>query len=267
MAITINEFDRYNISGKIVNKHRNSSTFTIFVTSPFTCEIKFYCSPENYDMLHPPVSSKYNWISWVQGDGHPSVSEASAYYNTTDKCFYKKESGSASEWEAIDFEDIYDDNPNLLNRNTNRRRDQYDFFLNKYVSILQKEQLCEFSAYALHESRSVHNIQVERRPDEYYWIYDPNSFYAKKWSAESIDDLVKEIRPSRECLKQLLKSYKDGDRKAKREKWKKRWQGFKSTPKRLQNWLAEYDKLMIGLGGLIIGIITASVAILTYLNK
>ena len=218
MAITINESHKYNISGKII-KIRNS-TLIISVTAPFTCEIEFYCSSLHYDVLHPSISSKYTWISWVEGGGHPSIPEASAYYNTRDKCFYKKESGRASEWEAIDFEDLYDDNPSLFTKDPNIIQEKkYWFFQDRYMSILQKEQLCEFSAYALHENRSVHNIKVEKRPDEYFWIYDPDTFRAEKWDTESIDDLVKEIRPSRDCLKQLLKSYKDDDRRANKEKW------------------------------------------------
>ena len=54
---------------------------TISVTSPFEREIQFDCSSDHYDMLHPPTF-KYNWISWVQGAGHPNETEASAYYNT-----------------------------------------------------------------------------------------------------------------------------------------------------------------------------------------
>jgi hypothetical protein len=260
MAITINEFDRYNISGKIISKHKNNGTFTIFVTSPFTCEIKFYCSLEHYHVLHPPAF-KYNWMDLQ--DSHPSISEASAYYNTQHKCFYKKESNSKSEWKPADFADIYDDNPNLLRRNTNRYPVQYDLFLNKYVSILQKEQLCNFSAYALHKTNrdwySVQGPQVARHPDDYFWIYNPNSFYAEKWEAESIDDLVKEIRPSRECVNQLLESYEDDDREADKEKWERRWEKIKSTPKRLQNWLDAYDKLMIAFITLVSGAIGAEI--------
>ena len=270
MELTINKYDGYRISGKIIDIDANRGIFTISVTDPFTCEIKFHCESGHYYLLHPIPSiyegpSKYYWIGL--DDTHPLVVGASAYYNTEDKCFYKKESGTESEWKPTDFEHIYYDNPNLLKKNSGRWLAEYFFFLRRYRSILHKEQLCEFSAYALHENRSVKNNQVKRHPDDYFWIYDPNSFEAKKWNAESIDDLVRDIRPSRDCLKQSLKSYEDDDRDVKKEKWNRRWEGIKSTPKRLKNWLDEYDKLIIGLGGLIVGAITASVAILTYLKK
>ena len=51
MATTINTYDRYDIRGKIIDI--SGDIFTISVTSPFTCEIKFYCSPEYYNILHP----------------------------------------------------------------------------------------------------------------------------------------------------------------------------------------------------------------------
>ena len=117
---------------------------------------------------------------------------------------------------------------------------------------------------------SVQSPQVKRHPGDYEWIYDPDTFRVEKWGTESIDDLVKEIRPSRETVEYLSKSYEDDDQKAKKEKWNRMLnrigRTIKSTPKRLQNWLAEYDKLIIGLGGLIIGAIAASFTILTYLK-
>ena len=213
MAISFDEYNKYSIKGKIINVN-DSSTLTISVTSPFVSEVEFYCSSDHYDMLHPPTF-KYNWISWVQGAGHPNETEAAAYYNTNDKCFYKKESGSESEWEHTDFVDIYDDNPNLLGKSM-YMQEKYQLFLYKYMSILHKEQLCHFSAYAIDTSDrnrpSIRSRQVERHPGDYFWIYDPDTFYGEKWDAESIDGLVQEIRPSKDCLKQLFKSYKDDDR-------------------------------------------------------
>ena len=215
MEINLREYDKYRIEGKIVDINDRSNTLTISVTSPFVSEIEFQCYSEYYDVLHPPVTSKYNWIDWVAGDGHPSVTEASVYYNINDKCFYKKESGSESEWECIDFQDIYTDNPYLFTKDSNSRV-KFEFFLYRYKSILHKEQLCRFSAYATESTNegleSIKNNQVERHPNDYDWIYDPDTFQGKKWDTESIDGLVKEIRPSRDCLKQLFKSYKDDDR-------------------------------------------------------
>ena len=190
---------------------------------------------------------------------HPNVTEASAYYNTGDKCFYTKESGRKSEWEPTDFEHIYYDNPNLFKKDSDRWLAEYFFFLHRYRSILHKEQLCEFSAYALHENRSVKNKQVDRHPDDYFWIYDPDTFHVEKWNTGSIDNLVKEIRPSRDCLKQLLESYKTDDWEALKNQCKRIWETIKSTPKRLQNWLAEYDKLIIALITLASGAIGAEV--------
>ena len=206
MTITINESDPYHIRGKII-EIRNS-TLLIFVTSPFTCEIKFYCSSEHYDILHPPVLS---------------------------------------------------DNPSLVTNNSNtiQHQKEYQFFQYRYMSVLQKEQSCEFSAYAIRKEdrRSVHSQQVERHPDDYdyFWIYDPDSFCGKKWDEASIDDLVKEIRPSRATVEHLSESYEADDQEVKREERKRKWQEVKSTPKRLQNWLDEYDKLMIAVITLVSG--------------
>ena len=119
MAINFEDYDKYSIKGKIIDINDNNSTLTISVTSPFINVIKFYCNSEHYDTLHPPVSSKYEWIAWVQDDAHPIVTKASAYYNTKDKCFYRKESDSGSAWERTDFDDIYEDNPHLLTKNLN----------------------------------------------------------------------------------------------------------------------------------------------------
>ena len=271
MAISFHEYDRYSIKGKIINVNDNS-TLTISVTSPFVNEVKFYCNSDHYDMLHPPKFT-YSWISWVRDSTHPVVSEAAAYYNTNDKCFYKKESGSESEWKRTDFKDIYEDNPNLLTKNINVLPEKYQSFLYKYMPTLHKEQLCHFSAYVIKRTdtkfHSVRGQEVERHPNDYdyTWIYDPDTFRGEEWDTESIDGLVKEIRPSRECLNQLLASYEAEDRKTWVEKWKKRWQGIKSSPERFRIWLDKYDKMMIGLGGLIVGVILATFAILTYFKN
>ena len=241
MALIIHRYTDYGITGKIIDVN-NSGTLTISVTSPFIAEIKFYCSSYHYDILHPPTF-KYNWISWVQGDGHPNEPEASAYYNTEDKCFYKKESGSELEWERTDFEDIYDDNPNLLGKNRNTQ-EKYGFFLFKYISILHKEQVCHFSAYAVQkdniDSHSIQNNQVKRHPDDYFWIYDPDTFHGEKWEAESIDGLVQEIRPSRDCVEWLLESYKTEDRKTKRKDKKEKWENKKNKWKNRLDRFEQY---------------------------
>ncbi len=300
MAFIFDKYDEYSIEGKIVDINDRSSTLTISVTFPFVREIEFRCSSEYYNMLHPPVTSKYNWIDWVADDGHPSVREASAYYNTSHKCFYKKESGSESEWERADFEDIYnDDDPYLFEKHLDTP-EKYQFFLFKYKSILHKEQVCHFSAYAIHrinrDWKSIKNNEVERHPEDYTWIYDPDTFYGEKWDVESIDGLVKEIRPSRECVEQLFKSYKDDDRiiesidslvkeilpsrecleellkrhdaaddELRRKEWKKKWERIKSIPKRVEDFIAEYPRslwLIITLGMLLVGIGTFIASIL-----
>ena len=257
MAISFDEYDRYSIEGKIIDINDNNSTLTISVTSPFINVIKFYCNSEHYDTLHPPVSSKYEWIAWVQDDAHPIVTKASAYYNTKDKCFYRKESDSGSAWERTDFDDIYEDNPHLLTKNLNMQ-EKYQFFLFKYMSILHKEQLCHFSAYAIDTTNrnnwhSIKNKGVERNPNDYTWIYDPDTFHGEKWDTESIDGLVKEIRPSRDCLKQLLESYKTNYWEVTKEKWKSGWKTIKSAPERFQNWLTKYDKIWYILTSSLVG--------------
>ena len=261
MAIIFDEYDKYSIKGKIIDVN-DSSTLTISVTSPFVSEVKFHCNSYHYGILHPPVSSKYNWIDWVQGDAHPIVTEASAYYNTNDKCFYKKEYGKESEWEHIDFETLYEDNPHLFTKNLNSQV-EYEFFLYRYMSILHKGQLCRFSAYAIHRPnrdwKSIKNKGVERHPDDYTWIYDPDTFHGEKWDTESIDGLVKEILPSRECLEESLERHDAADDELKRQEWKEKWERIKSTPERLQKWLTKYSQIWLiltsSLGGVLLKLI------------
>ena len=119
MELTINKSNVYYISGKIIDIDEARGIFTISVTRPFTCEIKFHCERGHYYLLHPVTSiyqdpSKYNWMGL--GDAHPPVGGASAYYNTEVKRFYTKESGTESEWKPTDFERIYYDNPNLFKK-------------------------------------------------------------------------------------------------------------------------------------------------------
>ena len=305
MAIIFDEYDKYSIEGKIVDINDRSSTLIISVTSPFVNEVKFYCDSYHYDMLPPPKFT-YSWISWVQDSTHPDVPEAAAYYNTNDKCFYKKEPGSESEWERADFKDIYEDNPNLLTVKRNVLQEKYQSFLYKYKSILHKGQLCRFSAYVIKRTdgkfHSVRGQEVERHPNDYdyTWIYDPDTFYGEKWDTESIDGLVKEIRPSIECLKQLFKSYKDDDRitesidglvqeirpsrycvewllesyraedrEAKRKEDQKkrdrRSETIKSTPERVEGFIGKYPRslwLIITFGMFLVGIGTLIVSIL-----
>ena len=279
MAINFDEYGKYSIKGKIIDIN-DSSTLTISVTSPFISVIKFHCSSEHYDTLHPPVSSKYEWIDWVRDNAHPIMTEASAYYNTRDKCFYRKESGSGSAWERTDFDDIYKDNPHLLTKNSNMQ-EKYQFFLYKYMWILHKEQLCHFSAYAIDTTNrnwhSIHNKQVERHSGDYFWIYDPDTFHGEKWDAESIDGLVreilpsrecleelliKEVLPSRECLEELLKRHDAADEELKRKEREERRERIKSIPKRVEDFIGKYPRLLwliitfgmflVGIGSLIV---------------
>ena len=159
------------------------------------------------------------------------------------------------------------------------------------MSILQKELLCEFSAYAIDKSNkdwcSVRNQEVDRHPDDYhyFWIYDPDTFSVEKWDAESIDGLVKEIQPSRKCLEELVKkippsrefiddlvkeirpsretveylseSYDEDDRKSEKEWWKRKWQAVKSIPKRIEGSIGKYPRLLwliLTLGMFLVGI-------------
>lgn len=275
MAITINTRDRYFIKGKIVDV-AGDGTLAIFVAQPFSCRIKFTCYPIQYNYIHSSRLSKYNWLGLDRGS-HPQVWEASAYYNTEQKHFYKKESGEddgESTWKAADFEDIYHDNSRLLINDLHSYQKEHKFFVDRYIPILQKEQSCAFYAYALQEIdegnyQSVNSSQVERYPDDrdYHWIYDPDTFYVEKWDTESIDDLAREILPSRECLEELLKRHDASDEKLKKEKRKEKWEWIKSTPKRIENFLAKYSRLswlLITLGAFFVGV---GSLILSYLNR
>ena len=292
MAITINESDAYYIMGKIIGI--NNYRLTISVTSPFTEEIDFDCNVDYYDQIHPPKSVEYNWEDLRES--HPTITEASTYYNTNHKSFFKKEYGAESEWKPTDFEDIYDSNPNLL-KNEKKYREKYLFFIDKYLQTLHKGQLCRFKAYPIEKNnRNTHSVQrilVEEYPNKYNWIYDPDSFFTERWITESIDDLVQEIRPSRECVKQLFESYKDDDRiiesiddlvkeilpsrecveqllerhdaadeELKRKEWKEKLERIKSTPERLQNWLTKYNQIFLLLTSSLVGSIVTLIATL-----
>ena len=188
------------------------------------------------------------------------MKEASAYYNTNDKCFYRKEEGRKSEWKSTDFADIHNDNPYFLYRGSSWTQKEYPFFVDKYLLILQKGQLCHFYAYAIQrinrDQHSVEKKQVERHPNDYSWIYDPDTFHIDKWDTESIDGLVQEIRPSRDCLKHLRESYEVDDRKTKREKWDRRLETLKSIPARVEDFLGRYRRLLwlITLGMFLVGV-------------
>ena len=265
MAISFDEYDRYSIAGKITNID-NNGTLTISVTSPFVREIQFYCSSDHYDMLHPPASPEYDWIDWGADDVPPIATEASASYNTKEKCFYKKEFGLDSKWERTDFEEIYDDNPNLIGK-SKYMQEKYQSFLYKYMSILHKEQLCHFSAYAIDlenkNRRSIKNKQVERHSGDYFWIYDPDTFHGEKWDTESIDGLVKEVLPSRECLEGLLERHDAADAELKRKEQEERRERRKSIPKRVENFIGKYPRLLwliISLGTFLVGIVSLIVS-------
>ena len=271
MAINFDEYDRYSIKGKIIDIGRNGSTLTISVTSPFVSEIQFHCSSDHYDMLHPPASPKYDWTDWGGDDAPPIAVEASASYNTKEKCFYKKEFGLDSRWKRTDFEDIYNDNPNLLRKNMNMQ-EKYQFFLYKYMSILHKEQLCYFSAYAVRMTdrnwKSMKNKGVERHPKDYTWIYDPDTFHGERWDTESIDGLVKEVLPSRECLEELLKRHDATDKELKGKERKEKWERIKSAPVWLQNWLTKYDKIWLLLtSSLVSALVTLIATLIINRNK
>lgn len=215
MVIAIETRDKYFIKGKIIEA--DNDTLVVCVTQPFSCQIKFMCYPAHYNYIHSSRLSKYNWLGLDRGS-HPESLGASAYYNAEQKTFYKRESDSESEWEISDFEDIYRDNSHFRTNDLYSYQKEHKFFVDRYIPILQEGQSCTFYAYALQETnekgyQSVYNSQVKRHPDdpEYRWIYDPDTFYVGKWGPESIDDLVKETLPSRECLEKLLKRHDAAD--------------------------------------------------------
>ena len=105
--------------------------------------------------------------------------------------------------------------------------------------------------------RSVQEPRVITHPNDYFWIYDLDTFQGEKWNTESIDALVKEMRPSRDCLKQLLESYEDDDRKTKKEKWDRRWETIKSSPERFHNWLEKYKQIWWFVTTFIAGVLGA----------
>lgn len=275
MATAIRQNDRYLIKGKIVET-ANDDTLVIFVTEPFSCQIQFTCFPIQYNSIHSSRLSKYNWLG-LHGGPHPlGWGIAAAYYDTEKKCFYKKEAGNASdgdpEWEVTDFKDIYHDNSSLRTNELYSQQKEHKFFVDRYIPILQKGMLCNFDAYALEEvdeenSKSVHRKRVERHPndDDYHWIYDPDSFRIEEWNAESIEGLVKEILPSRECVKELRKRHRAIDKESRRKIPKEICEWIKSTLKRFENHLQKYPRLswfILTLGMLLIGIASLAYTIL-----
>ena len=277
MGTTIHQRDRYFIKGKI-SETPSRDALIIFVSQPFSCKIEFTCFPTQYNYIHSSRLSKYDWLDLHRE--HPPCWRAAAYYNTEHKHFYKKESADESsgnpEWKVTDFEDIFYDNSHLRTNEFHSQQKEHKFFLDRYIPILQKGMLCSFYAYALEEVdegnwKSVHSKQVKRYPNDYddHWIYDPDSFCIEEWNAESIEGLVKEILPSRECLEELLKRHDAADEELKKEKRKERREWIKSIPKRIENRLQSYPRtlwLIISGGTLALGIITLIYAILTGQN-
>ena len=92
----IDETDGYYIMGKIIGI--NNNTLTISVTHPFTEKIDFYCNVDYYEQIHPPKSVEYNWEGLRES--HLTITEASAYYNTDHKSFFKKESSTRIRMES-----------------------------------------------------------------------------------------------------------------------------------------------------------------------
>ena len=274
MAITIRQNDRYFIKGKIVET-AGDGTLVICVTHPFSCQIKFTCFPRQYNSIYSERLSKYNWLG-PHGGAHPKVWGAAAYYNAEQETFYQTESddesGGKSEWEVTDFEDIYHDNPHLCTNDLDSYQKEHQFFKDRYIPILHKGMLCSFYAYALEavderNRKSVHSKQVERYPTDYdyHWIYDPDSFRIEEWNAESIEGLVKEILPSRECVEELLKRHRAIDKESRRKIPKEIWEWIKSTLKRFENHLQKYPRVswfILTSGMLLIGIATLVYAVL-----
>lgn len=286
MEFHIDRYDAYDIRGVFIQKGENAN-LVISVNDPLNREIDFECYSGIYNRLHPPRSrygsnSQYTWLG-IEKDLHRTPAgdadyyNNSVYYNVEDNCFYKKGAGDTSEWERTDFEEVYDDNPNLLGKDTDQG--SYVLFRDRYRAILHKGMLCNFYAYALEKKddgtyRSISTNNVKRHPEDYTWIYDPDSFHIEKWNTESIDSLVKEIRPSRDCLKQLRKTYRADDRKAIVKKLKRIGKAIKSAPRRFWTLLSKDGKLVIrlatliiALGTLIAGTTVAVITILNYFNK
>ena len=280
MRLYIDEYYAYALKGIFIKKgDGDNANLVISVTDPFTCEIDFQCNSDKYNRLHPPRSkdrskSKYTWLG-LNSDLHLTPGGAadyynnSVYYNVEDKCFYKKGADDTSGWERTDFEEIYYDNPNFLKKDAIQA--SYEHFRDRYRAILHKGMLCNFKAYALEKKddgsfRSSSTNNVKRHPEDYTWIYDPDSFHIEGWNTESIDSLVKEIRPSRDCLEQLRETYDADDRKAKDEKRKRRCEKGKAILKRFWTWLNKDDSWVIRLCKWIIALLPLIAAVITILN-
>ncbi len=267
----------------------------ILVNHPFNAEISIIMNTDTWNK-YVNYSVSRNWRGFL--DNHPKECNSMDFYcNPQEGKFYMGSSTddkNYSVWEETTLEKIV---------NISRLAWEFSRHIHTDYNRLHAGQTCEFYAYAIDNNDRLYKPStIEDNFPKYKWIYNPLTFKAHDITSESIehliaktpppklvadkiilnhiqefqhsktnglniDGLVKEIRPSRECLKQLLESYEAEDQKTWVEKWKKRWQGIKSSPERFRIWLDKYDKMMIGLGGLIVGVILATFAILTYFKN
>ena len=137
-------------------------------------------------------------------------------------------------------------------------------------------QRCEFKAYAIDANDNLCKpSSIKKDFHEYQWIFYPTTFKAHDITSDSIehliaktpppklvadkiilnhiqefqhsktnglniDDLVQEIRPSRDCVEWLLESYKTEDRKTKRKDKKEKWENKKNKWKNRLDRFEQY---------------------------
>ena len=229
----------------------------ILVTSPFVEEIHIECDHD--------ISNEYwNTYSLLAPQAeHPEGENRKIYYNTREKYYYRsewreknpeqQESKSGYIWVEANSEDIVEHA---------RQCEKLQAHYRSYHDI-HKGQLCVFRGYAVDPNGDFKKPStVESMFDRHKWFYNPWSFKVSLLDENTIDGLVKEILPSRECLEESLERHDAADDELKRQEWKRKWERIKSTPERLQKWLTKYNQIFLLLTSSLVAAIVTLIATL-----
>ena len=251
------------IKGKFSHKAQRDG-IVISVTSPFVEEIHI----ESDDNIHKAYSETYSLLP-PQAE-HPKGEYRSIYYNTEEQRYYrsewrpKKPELEESEWGYIW---VITDSEYITKHA--KRCEKLQAHYRSYHDI-HKGQLCVFTGYAIDPNGDFKKPStIESKlilDDRTKWFFNPWSFKVSLLDENTIDGLVKEILPSRECLEESLERHDAADDELKRQERNKRWQSIKSIPKRVENFIGRYPRLLwliITFGMLLVGIGSLIVA---YLN-
>ena len=257
----------------------------ILVNHPFNAEISIIMNTDTWNK-YVNYSFERKWKGFL--DSHPKECNSMDFYcNPQEGKFYMGSSTddeNYSVWEETTLEEIV---------NISRLAWTFSRHIHTDYNRLHAGQTCEFYAYAIDNNDRLYKPStIEDNFPKYKWIYNPLTFKAHDITSESIehliaktpppklvadkiilnhiqefqhsktnglniDGLVKEVLPSRECLEGLLERHDAADEELKRKEWKEKSERIKSIPKRVENFIGKYPRLLwliITLGTFFVGI-------------